>query len=222
MKFIILFPIMLLLWITGAYAQVDALNIPAIHQLVSYSKSENSLQNDARNRQAVVTANESANKTLLAKLKNTYRILQQRYNTLGTVISAANIGLQAKPMLSRIISNQEQLYQLAENNPALISLAYQTEINFVGKANGLVDYLVGLCASFWDLNQMKASDRKILFDFVLTELSGIEDLSGNLVSSVQYANRAALVRSLSPFQNYVDQDKSIVRQIIGNAKYLKP
>jgi hypothetical protein len=204
------------------FAQVNALNIPGIHQLVAYSKSENSLQNDARTKQAQVSANEAANKTLLAKLKDTYRTIQQRYNTLGTAINAANIGIQATPMVNRIISNQEELYNLARDNPAVISLAYQTEIEFVQKARNLVYYLIGLSASIGDINQMKLSDRKMLFDYILSELSNIEDLSGNLVNLVQYANLSSLVRSLNPVQNYIDQDKAIVGQIIGNAKYLKP
>ena len=64
-----------------------------MHQLVDQSISENKLQVKARNEQAVVTANEQANLTLLDKLKNTYRTLQQRYNTLGTAINIAEIGI---------------------------------------------------------------------------------------------------------------------------------
>ena len=221
MKVMIVTPILFWLFVSRSFAQVNALNIPAIHQLVSYSKSENSLQNDARSKQAVVNANEAGNKTLLTKLKNTYRTLQQRYNTLGTAISAANIGIQATPMVNRIISNQEQLYQLANQNPAIIPLAYQTEIEFVDKAHSLVNYLIGLSASIGDVNQMKLSDRKMLFDFILSELSNIQVLSGNLVNSAAYANRSTLLRSLNPVQGYIDQDKAIVGDIINNAKYLK-
>lgn len=221
MKALILTIVLFSLFILHAVAQVKALNIPAIHQLVSYSKSENSLQNDARSKQAVVNINEAGNKTLLTKLKNTYRTLQQRYNTLGTAISTANIGIQATPMVNRIISNQEQLYQLANSNPAIVPLAYQTELEFVDKAHSLVNYLIGLSASIGDVNQMKLSDRKMLFDFILSELSTIQDLSGNLVNTVAYANRSALLRSLNPMQDYIDQDKAIVGDIISNDKYLK-
>ncbi|MGF7079712.1 hypothetical protein [Mucilaginibacter sp. UYCu711] len=218
---IILSPLIMLMCVTGAHAQKSALNIPGIWQLTDYSKSENKLQTDARYNQTVVTANEATNKTMLAKLKDTYRNLQQRYNMLGTAIDIANIGIEATPMVNRIISNQAQLYQLAQNNPAIIALAYQTEIEFVDKSHSLVNYLVGLSASIGDVNQMKMSDRKILFDFIITELSSIEDLSGNLVSSIQYANLNVLIRSLNPFQDYIDQDKSLISDIIANAKYLK-
>jgi hypothetical protein len=221
MKAIILGPIIFLFYLTGAYAQKKALNIPGIWQLTGYSKSENKLQKGARDKQTLTTANESENKTMLARLKDTYRTLQQRYNTFGTAINAAGIGIQATPMIDRIVSNQSHLYQLARDNPAIIALAYQTEIEFVEKAHSLLNYLFGLCVAIGDLNQMKMSDRRMLFDFVISELSNMEDLSGKLVSSLQFANLNALIRSLNPFQAYIDQDRSIVNDIISNAKYLK-
>jgi hypothetical protein len=221
MKTFIILPFVFLVSLLKSFGQSSALNIPGIHQLVSYSKSENGLQKDARTKQVQVSANEEGNKTLLAKLKVTYRTLQQRYNTLGTAINAANIGLNAVPMVNRIVSNQQELYELAKGNPAIAALAYNTEIAFVDKAHSLVNYLIGLSASIGDINQMKLSDRRIIFDFILTELSAIQDLSGNLVNSVRYVNRTSLIRSLNPMQDYIDQDKALADEIIRNAKYLK-
>lgn len=222
MKAFIILPFFFLLSLLKSFGQGSALNIPGLHQLVSYSKSENSLQKDARTKQAQVNIKEDGNKTLLAKLKDVYRTLQQRYNTLGTAINAANIGLNAVPMVNRIVSNQQELYELARSNPAITVLAYNTEIEFVDKARSLVNYLIGLSASIGDINQMKVSDRKVLFDFILTELSSIQDLSRNLVNSVRYVNRASLIRSMNPMQDYINQDKALADEIIRNAKYLKP
>lgn len=204
-----------------AFGQQKALNIAGIHQLVADSKSEYELQGEARNRQSVTTANEQANKTLLAKLKNRYRQLHDRYQALGTVIDAANIGIQASPMMNRIVQHQAGIYQLARQNPVLISLAYQAEIEFAGKGRSLVNFLMGLCASIGPVNQMKASDRKILFDYILAELSNLQDLSYSLLCNMQNSQAMGLTRSLNPFQNYIDQAKEIIRDIFNNAKYLK-
>ncbi|MGY3055521.1 hypothetical protein ACVWYG_003742 [Pedobacter sp. UYEF25] len=210
-----------LLTLNQVYAQQKALNIPAIHQLVGNSETEFDKQSEAKTKQAIATINEQSNKTYLARLKNKYRELQQRYNSLGLAIDAANIGMQAKPMVDAIIKSQAEIYMLAEKQPALILLAYQTEIEFVEKSKNLVYFLVGLSASYGAINQMKQLDRKILFDFILSELSGIQDLSRGLVNSIQYSNTTSLLRSLNPFQNYIDMDKSIVNDIITNAKFLK-
>jgi hypothetical protein len=199
----------------------DVLDIPNLLQLVDYSKSEHTLQTDARNNQATVTANEAADRTLLEKLKNVYRTLQNRYSLLGTAISAADIGLEAEPMVRSIAGSQSQLYSLAQKNPVIIPLALQTEIDFAQKSELLVDYMAGLILSIGDINQMKASDRKMLFDYVISELSNIQDMSNTLVRSVQYASLSSLLKSLNPFQSFIYQDQHLVNDILTNAKYLK-
>jgi hypothetical protein len=208
--------------ISGAgFAQQKTLDIAGIHQLVDESKSENTLQVKAKNQQILATANEQANLTVLSKIKAIYRALQQRYNTLGTVINVAEIGLDATPMLKHIISNQSQIISLAEKNPALIAIGYQSEIQFAEKAERLAGYVAGLILSYGDINQMKASDRKMLFDYVISELSTIQELSGNMVNMMQYSSLAALLKAANPFRDFIDADKSLAGDIIQNAKYLK-
>jgi len=218
--------VLLLLFISASYfspcfAQESTLDIAGIHQLVDESTSENKLQVNARNQQAVATANEQANLTLLDKLKGVYRTLQQRYNTLGTAINIADIGIYATPMVEQIVSYQSQIIQLAEKNPALIAIGFQSELQFAEKAKSLMGYVAGLTLSFGDVNQMKASDRKILFDYVISQLSDIQQLAGNMVNMMQYSTLASLLRAANPFQNFIDADKSIGSSIIQNAKYLK-
>jgi len=204
-----------------SFAQGKVLNIPELLQLVSYSKSEHSYQVDARNKQATVTATETANKTLLGKIKDLYRTLQNRYSTLGTAISAANIGIAAETMVSSIARSQSQLYELAQQNPAIIPLAYLTEIDFVGQSEMLIRFLAGLVLSIGDVNQMKSSDRKLLFDFVISELSHIEDMSNRLVNSVRFGSLAALLHHVNPFDDFVYTDTKMVQEILTNAQYLK-
>ncbi|NOW95967.1 hypothetical protein [Mucilaginibacter sp. SG564] len=220
MKQLLFFSLALLLNI-AAFGQQKTLDIVGIHQLVSESQSEHKLQVTARNEQATVNANEKANLTLLAKIKTTYRDLQQRYNTLGTVINLADIGIYASPMVSRIISDQAQIVQLVQKNPALMAIGYQSELQFSLQAKDLMEYVTGLSLSLGDVNQMKASDRKILFDYVLSELSSIQNLSGNMLGLMQYSTLTSLLKAANPFQNFVDADINIGKDIIQNAKYLK-
>jgi hypothetical protein len=208
-------------YLSPCFAQKSTLDIVGIHQLVDESTSENKLQVNARNQQAAATANEQANLTLLEKLKNTYRTLQQRYNTLGTAITVADVGIYAEPMVKQIVSYQAQIVALAEKNPALIAIGYQSEIQFAENAKDLMGYVAGLILSYGDVNQMKASDRKMLFDYVITQLSVLQELSGNMVNMMQYSSLASLLKAANPFQNFIDADISISKSIIQNAKYLK-
>ncbi len=116
----ICFSICCCLFAVSVYAQQKTIDIIGIHQLVDESISENKLQVKARNKQALASANEQSNLTLLAKIKVTYRQIQQRYNTLGTAINLADIGFTASPMVSRIISNQAQVMDSInkQNDPA--------------------------------------------------------------------------------------------------------
>lgn len=207
--------------LSASKAQRNTLDIAGMHQLINQSSDENKLQVKAKNQQAVNTANEKANLTLLAKLKNTYRTLQERYNSLGTAINIADIGIYATPMVRQIISYQGQIISLSQKTPALIPLGLQTEIEFAEKAKSLVGYVTGLSLSIGDINQMKASDRKMLFDYVIEELSKIQERSGDLVQTLQTSSLNSLLRSVNPFQNYIDKDKTVAEDIIFNAKYLK-
>jgi len=204
-----------------SYGQGKVLDIPQLLQLVSYSKSEHTLQTNARDKQATVTSTETANKTMLGKVKDMYRTLQSHYSTLGTAITAANVGIEAEPMVNSIISSQAQLFQLAQKNPAIIALAYQTEIDFADHSQMLIRYLAGLIISIGDVNQMKSSDRKLLFDYVISELSKIEDMSNRLVRNVQFGTFASLLHHLNPFDDFVYEDQHLVKDILTNAKYLK-
>jgi hypothetical protein len=208
-------------YLSPCFAQQSTIDIVGMHQLITESQDEHNQQVTARNQQAVNTANEQANLTLLDKMKNMYRTLQQRYNTLGTAITIADIGLEAEPMVKQIVSYQSQIVALAEQNPAVITLGYQTEIEFVEKAESLLGYVAGLTLSLGEVNQMKASDRKILFDYVISQLSRIQELSGNMLILLQYNNLASVLKALNPFQNFVDQDKAMINNILQNAKYLK-
>jgi hypothetical protein len=205
----------------SAFSQQQTVDIVGMHQLITESQDEHTAQVKARNQQAVNTANEQANLTLLDKMKNLYRTLQQRYNMLGTAITVADIGLEAEPMVKQIVNYQSQIVQLAEKNPAIIALGYQTEIEFAEKAESLLGYVTGLTLSIGDVNQMKASDRKMLFDYVIVQLSRIQEIAGNMLILLQYNNLAAVLKALNPFQNFIDQDKSMINNILQNAKYLK-
>jgi len=205
----------------SVFAQEKTLDIAGIHQLVDQSIAENKLQVKARNQQALASANEQANLTLLDKLKGTYRTLQQRYNALGTAINVADIGIYATPTVKRIVRNEEQIIALAEKNPALVAIGYQSEIQFALQAKSLAGYVAGLIISIGDVNEMKASDRKMLFDYVLSELNRIDELSANMLNMMQYSSLSSLLKAANPFQNFIDADKSIAGQIIQNAKYLK-
>lgn len=194
------------------------INVELLHQLVAESKSEHSRQDQAKNNQALTSANEEVNRGQMVKLKTKYRELKNRFHTVGLAIDAAQIGLEASPVIAEIIRQQSIIYQLANDNPLLIVLAIQTETDLADKARMLASYVVALALSIGDINQMKASDRKMLFSHALTELRLIEGASKGLAQSMMQAGRK---KSLNPFADFINQDKQMVDEIIRNANILK-
>ncbi len=208
----------LLLFVNDGFSQ---LNVELIHQLVAHSKSENERQNEAFNRQVVTTANEEVNRAKTATFKERYRRLQQRFHALGLVIDAAQIGMQAWPIIDDITTQQSRIFQLAADDPILISMAYQVEIDLARKATRLSSYLYALVLSAGDLNQMKASDRKMLFGHVLTELRLIAGTSRGLASSMQQRQWLTKSGHANPFADYVNRDRQLVDNILSKINQLK-
>ncbi len=159
---------------SNAYSQI---NIQLLHQLVGESKQEHKVQSTAKDKQAEVTANEQVNRTKIARLKDRYRQLKDRFHALGLAIDAAQIGIKASPIVSEIIEQQDIIYRQANENPLLIPLALDAEKDLVRKSRLLLNYLYGLVVSIGDINQMKTSDRKMLFTHVVDELRVIAGTS---------------------------------------------
>jgi hypothetical protein len=208
-----------MLLVGGISLQAKAqLNVPLLHQLVDNSQTENKKQIAAKDEQGKSTAIEASNRSLTTTLKSKYRTLQERFAKMSIVFDAANIGISATPLVKEIIKQQQVIVTYAQSDPVLIPIAMDSEVIFVQRANSLVNYLIGLCATIGDINQMKVSDRRILFQFIIDELKTISYLSGGVARSLQ----AAVIKSrgTDPFSGYVNQEMGIVNQIMTNAKTL--
>ncbi|MEJ6979739.1 hypothetical protein WG906_04715 [Pedobacter sp. P351] len=202
-------------FLSNAYSQI---NIQLLHQLVGESKNEHKVQSTAKDKQTEVTVNEQVNRTKMARLKDRYRQLKSRFHTLGLAIDAAQIGIKASPIVSEIIAQQDIIYQQATKNPLLIPLALDAEKDLVHKSRLLLNYLYGLVVSIGDINQMKASDRKMLFTHVVDELRVIAGTSKGLAVSLQNSNRKT---KLNPFSQFINEDKRLVDDIMKKVKVLK-
>lgn len=210
MKRLLVLPIFFLLVQLG-YSQT---NVVGIHQLVDANKEEFERQKKARDNQALVNANESVNRTQLQKLQVKYAEIQDRYSTLGTAISAARIGVDAYPILNNIINSQKAIIREAGDNPILYAVAFESEKQFVQKANMLVSYMIGLVSTIGDINQMKAGDRTVLFNHVIVELRQIAAISRNLAMTMAFNTWQNQLKNATPFHGWVNKDKAIVEDIM--------
>ncbi|WP_207423777.1 hypothetical protein [Desertivirga brevis] len=197
------------------FAQI---NVELLHQLVAESKSEHSKQTKTRDRQGQVSAGEELNRSKVEKLKDRYRQLKNRFHTLGMAIDAGQIGIKAAPLVEEIVRHQTIIVEQAQKKPYLIPLAIETQEDLVNKSRSLAKYLIGLSVSFGDLNQMKQSDRNLLFRHVLTQLQRIAATSRELALNM---TRSRPSSPDSPFSDFINQDKKLVNDIMEKVKILK-
>lgn len=212
-----------LLLVTIASSSANAqLNVQLLHQLVEHSKDEYDRQITARNRQAITTANEEVNRGETAKLKTRYRELHSRFQTLGMAMQALSMGLESAPIVTDIINQQKRIMGIVYAHPEFLLLAIDAERDIAGKAVQLARYLTGLFISIGDLNQMKPSDRRILYGHVLQELRAISGASRGLANTLYYSTRKKLLESLNPFAGFINEDKRIVDNILRQLEEFKP
>ena len=219
MRYILLTLLLVAIASTSANAQ---LNVELLHQLVEHSKDEYDRQVTARNRQVIATANEEVNREETAKLKNRYRQLHSRFQTLGMALQGLSMGLESAPIVAEILDQQKRIMGIVSANPEFLLLAIDAEQDMGEKAVQLARYLTGLFISIGDLNQMKASDRRILYGHVLQELRTIAGASRGLANTMYYSTRKKLLESLNPFAGFINEDKRIVDNILRQLEEFKP
>lgn len=193
-------------------------NVALLHQLVEESKSEYNLQKEAKASQGRNAVNEEVNKNLVKSVKEKYRVVQERFAKLSIVIDAFGIGATAEPLVNSIIDNQQQILFYCSQNSELVLFAVETEKIFVQRSYSLLNYLVGLSASIGEVNQMKVSERRILFQHIIDELREINGLSYTVSKSLQ--NHIQRKRGVNPYLAYVATEMALVEEIIQNAKIL--
>ncbi len=219
MRFIILILSLLSISLNMATAQ---LNVQLLHQLVQHSKDEYDRQITARNRQAITSANEEVNREETVRLKIRYRELRSRFQILGTALQGLSMGLESAPIVAEIINQQQRIIGIVSAHPEFLLLAIDAEKDMAEKAVQLARYLTGLFISIGDLNQMKASDRRILYGHVLQELRAIAGVSRGLAVTLYYSTRKKLLDSLNPFSSYINEDKRVVDNILRQLEEFKP
>lgn len=215
MKYFWLLPFVFLATLGISFAQT---NVALLHQLVEESKSEYNLQKEAKENQGRNAVNEEVNTNLVKSVKEKYRAVQDRFAKLSIVIDAFGIGAAAEPLVNSIIDNQQQIVFYCSQNPDLVLFAVESEKVFVERSYSLLNYLFGLSASIGVVNQMKVSERRVLFQHILDELREINGLSYTVSKSLQhYLERK---RGVNPYLQYVATEMALVEEIIQNAKTL--
>ena len=198
------------------------LNIELLHQLVEHSKQEYDRQQSLLNTQTLSTTNQEINNQQTATLKSRYREIKGRFQVLGSVLLALNTSLESTRLVEQIIQEQARILLYVKDDPSNIILASNSQVEFINKAQQLFKYIIGLMMSFGEINQMKQSDRRILYAHIITELRNVLTISRSLANSLYYASLIKKLNSQSSFSDFINEDKRIVERILSKIKILMP
>ncbi|MCA5004044.1 hypothetical protein [Sphingobacterium bovistauri] len=210
------------LCLSVCYQSKAQLNVALLHQLVEHSKQEYDKQQTLRKTQLVASTNQEINTQQTASLKSRYREITQRYGVLGTVLLTLSTSIESNQIVEQIIQEQTKIFQYVQDDPSTILLALNSQREFITRAQLLAKYILGLMLSFGDLNQMKQSDRRILYAHVISELRNILSISRSLANSIYYSSYVKKLKSQEVFSDFVNQDKRIVESILSKIKILAP
>lgn len=194
-------------------------NVALLHQLVDNSKSEHKRQIELRDQQASSSATEEINRSQMSNLKSKYRDIQRRFSMLSTAVNALQVGIECAPIIDKISQDQQKLFRFCQDDPLLIAMAIQSELDLLDRSQMLLRFAYGLMVSVGDLNAMKISDRRMLLGFVLDELRAISSLLNGLVIAVNsYKLNAG--RTLSLFPSMFDRDRQAASSALSKLKQL--
>jgi hypothetical protein len=146
------------------------------------------------------------------------------YEGLSNVNSALKEGLMVKNMAAvcgDILNYSTQIAELAKSEPYLLLFAEEMYREMNSRALRLFSEVSGFVLKGGGDILMDYAARDALLRKINTELHILCGLTYGAWKAMYYAKIKGVFSSLNPFASFINQDRSMVEDIIRNAKYLK-
>jgi hypothetical protein len=111
--------------------------------------------------------------------------------------------------------------EIARKNPVYLVFAEEQARFFKERATKLALEVSTFVLKGGADNLMDSGERSKLINNVLTEMLILRSLTYGMYRAMYYAQMRGLMRSLNPFQGYINMDMQIVDDIIRKRQYLK-
>lgn len=200
-------------------ANANYINYYLLHVGIDNTLTEHKRQVNARNEQSQTTVAENINQSESKKFKEKYVKIKDRLNSLSLVIDAFFLSPSAIPAVKGIYDNQKRILKECGNNPLLIPIAIESEVQFIDNTQMIIRFVTGLVLTYGDVNQMKPSDRKMLLSHAIEEIDALWTLSQSILSAIENAKMAMLIKE-AQWKVWKNQEKDLINDIIKNAKDL--
>ncbi|WP_426330083.1 hypothetical protein [Pedobacter sp. R-06] len=146
------------------------------------------------------------------------------YDGLSNINSALKGGFMVKNMSAvclDILNYSMQMAEMARSEPYLLLFAEEMYRDMNSRAARLYGEVSGFILKNGSSILMDHASRDELLKKINTELHILSGLTYGAWKAMYYAKIKGVFNSVNPFSSFINQDRSMVEDIIRNSKYLK-
>lgn len=164
--------------------------------------------------QLAVTGNLAVVNSMQEKI---YKGLSEVSSILTTLSNVKEIARIA----AGISSDIEDIMKLANENPAFLIFAEHNATLFQQRATALAFEVNNFALKGGTENLMDAGERSKIVNTILNELVILRSYTYGMYRSMYFARLKGFLKSVNPFQEYIEMDVAIVDDIVKNRETLK-
>ncbi len=161
----------------------------------------------------------SATRKIIAEKIIAIQLLKQKYYehmeiVADTIRDGKNIR-HAYDIVQDIGKYQQEMVAYAQDNPALLVIAFDNEAALVSRSADLLTYIFDVAIKGGDENLMTGKQRIELIRHIIHELRIIRGIAYGVLRKMSIAARTGVLNSLNPYHlNYPDKDEFLVGKIL--------
>lgn len=210
----------LLIFNTGIHAQVLTTDPALVAAIGVASAAENSSYNSIIAKQNNIEALQA---TTVGLIKNINDIQGKIYNGLQYVSSTATAVYQVYECgttLKDILDYEAKMLEEAAQNPLALGFAVKVQAEMYTRAAGYFAEIQAFILKQGDKKLlMDAGERQALLYQVLLDLSVLRGLAMYSYSLVHQVVLQGVIKSLNPFNGFINTDAQIAKEILGKWKF---
>jgi len=197
--------------------QQENVSFPMMDIEINATMKEHDRQKEMRQKQTLNASVETVNDTQWKNFKDKITKIQDRLRIVSFAIQAIPTGIAMTREINKINDNQQAIINEISTAPYSIVTVLPSQVQFVDDLQMVTRLIIGIIVSYGAINQMEKSERKILLDYALGEVKQIIRNSSHMLLKIRDI-KAKLLRNKRAFQYYVNRDKQVVEDIMGNIK----
>lgn len=199
----------------GGVVMKEEVSFPMINSEIRNSMAEHEVQKELKKENTINLGEERINRGLWTKYKNTTKKIQDRLRIVDFAMQSIPTGYMMYLDAQEIKRTQEMIIRELQDAPYALVVAVPEQIQFVDDLQMTTRLLMGIVASYGAINQMEKAERQELLRYALEEVKLIKWAAWDVLAKIVEFKRMINMKK-GTLQYYIDRDKKIIEDIIGN------